>query len=204
MDSLFKLARKRNIDGLKAVRSKRHVTRNSSGSLNSSGGYMKELSCLLIGTLVVILLLPVPVFAVDISGPMGSIQDPLVSAISINPVITTAPSSVIINPRVVRTIITPQATGVLIFESVPTNASVYVDGTLKGTTPLTLRTITTGSHEVSFRLAGYQNYTTKVTVTAGTVATVSGTLSPVITETVTRTVSPSVSVTSRSRSPRER
>ena len=125
---------------------------------------------------------------------------------SINPVITTTPPSVIINPRVVvRTIITPQATGVLILESVPTNASVYVDGALKGTTPLTLRTITTGSHEVSFRLAGYQNYTTKVTVTAGAVATSSGTLSPIITETVTRTVSPSVSGNvPRSRSPRER
>ena len=127
---------------------------------------------------------------------MGSVPDPSISSMSINPVITTAPPSVIINPRVVRTIITPQTTGVLILESVPTNASVYIDSTLKGTTPLTLRTITTGSHEVSFRLAGYQNYTTKVTVTAGAVATVSGMLSPIITETVSRTVSPSVSVTS--------
>ena len=100
------------------------------------------------------------------------------------------------NSSVVRTIITPQTTGVLILESVPTHASVYIDIPLKGTTPLTLRTITTGSHEVSFRLAGYQNYTTKVTVTAGAVATVSGTLSPTITETVSRTVSPSVSVKS--------
>jgi hypothetical protein len=157
---------------------------------------MKELSCLLFGILVVLLLLPVPVFAGDISGPMGSIHDPSVSAMSINPVITTAPPSVIINPRVVRTIITPQTTGALILESVPTNASVYVDSTLKGTTPLTLRTITTGSHEVSFRLAGYQNYSTKVTVTAGSIATVSGMLSPIITETITRTVSPSVSGTS--------
>ena len=157
---------------------------------------MKELSGLLIGSLILLLLLPVPVFAGEITGPMGSVPDPSISSMSINPVITTAPPSVIINPRVVRTIITPQTTGVLILESVPTNASVYVDSTLKGTTPLTLRTIPTGSHEVSFRLAGYQNYTTKVTVTAGAVATVSGMLSPIITETVSRTVSPSVSVTS--------
>jgi len=157
---------------------------------------MKEPSGLLIGALILLLLLPVPVFAGDFTGPMGSVPDPSISSMSINPVITTSPPSVIINPRVVRTIITPQTTGVLILESVPNNASVYVDNTLKGTTPLTLRTITTGSHEVSFRLAGYQNYTTKVTVTAGAVATVSGMLSPIITETVTRTVSPSVSVTS--------
>ena len=81
-----------------------------------------------------------------------SYPDPSVCALSINPVITPAPTSVIINPRIVRTIITPQATGVVIFESVPTNASVYIDGTLKGTTPLTLRTITTGSHEVVFQV----------------------------------------------------
>ena len=159
---------------------------------------MKALSGLLIGTLVLLLLLPVQVIAGDASGPPGTIQDPSIRAIYINPVITTAPPSVIINPRVVivRTTVTSQATGVLILESVPTNASVYVDSTLKGTTPLTLRTITTGSHEVSFRLAGYQNYTTKVTVTAGAVATLSGMLLPIVTETVSRTVSPSVSVTS--------
>ncbi len=157
---------------------------------------MKELSGLLIGTLVLLLLLPVPVFAGDISGPAGGIPDPQISALSINPVITTAPPSVIINPRVVvRTIVTPQTTGVLILESVPTNTSVYVDGSLKGTTPLTLRAITTGVHEVAFTLAGYQNYTTKVTVSVGAVATSAVTLSSVITETVTRTVSPSVSGT---------
>ena len=157
---------------------------------------MKELSGLLIGTLVLLLLLPVPVFAGDISGPAGGIPDPQISALSINPVITTAPPSVIINPRVVvRTIVTPQTTGVLILESVPTNASVYVDGSLKGTTPLTLRAITTGVHEVAFTLAGYQNYTTKVTVSVGAVATSAVTLSPSITETVTRTVFPSVSGT---------
>jgi Zn-dependent protease len=159
---------------------------------------MKAVSGLLIGTLVLLFLLPVPVIAGDASGTTGTIQDPSIWAIYINPVITTAPPSVIINPRVVivRTTVTPQATGVLILESVPTNASVYVDSTLKGTTPLTLRTITTGSHEVSFRSAGYQDYTTKVTVTAGAVATLSGMLSPIITETVPRTVSPSVSGTS--------
>ena len=157
---------------------------------------MKKPSGLLICSLILLLFLPVPVLSGEITGPKGSVPDPSISSMLINPAITTAPPSVIINPRVVRTIITPQTTGVLILESVPTHASVYIDSTLKGTTPLTLRTITTGSHEVSFRLAGYQNYTTKVTVTAGAVATVSGMLSPIITETVSRTVSPSVSVTS--------
>ena len=162
---------------------------------HSSGEYMKELKGLLIGIVLLLLLLPVPVFAGDIPGPAGGISDPRINALSINPVITTAPPPVIINPRVVRTIITPQVTGVLVLESVPTHASVYIDGTLKGTTPLTLRTIATGIHEVTFSLSGYQNYTTKVTVTASAAATSYATLSPVITDTVTRTVSPSVSGT---------
>ena len=88
-----------------------------------------------------------------------------------------------------RTTVTPQATGVLILESVPSGASVYVDGTLRGTTPLTLRAITTGVHPISFTLTGYQNYTTKATVTAGAVATSSATLAPVITATITPLVS---------------
>jgi Zn-dependent protease len=157
---------------------------------------MKELSGLCITILIILFLLPVPAYAGDISGHAVSVPDPWISAQSVNPALTTAPPSVIINPRVVvRTTVTPQATGVLILESVPTNASVYVDGTLKGTTPLTLRATATGVHEVSYNLAGYQNYTTKVTVTAGAMATSVGTLSPVITQTITRTVSPAVSGT---------
>ena len=158
---------------------------------------MKELSGLLIGTLLLLLLLlPVPVFAGDISGPAGSVPDPCISAISIIPVVTTTPPSLVRNPTVVvRTIVTPQATGILILESVPTGASVYVDGTLKGATPLTIRTIVTGVHVVTFTMTGYGDYTTKVTVTAGAVSRSVGTLVPVTTETVTVTVSPPVSVT---------
>jgi Zn-dependent protease len=159
---------------------------------------MKELSGLLIGTLVLLLLLPVPVFAGDISGPAGSVPDPCISAISIIPVVTTTPQSLVRNPTVVvRTIVTQQANGILILESVPTGASVYVDGTLKGTTPLTIRTIVTGVHVVTFNMTGYVDYTTKVTVAAGAVARSVGTLVPVTTEAVTTTVSPSVSVTTR-------
>ncbi len=114
----------------------------------------------------------------------------MISALSAAPALTTAPPSLVRNPQlVVRTIVTPQATGVLILESVPSGASVYVDDTLRGTTPLTLRAITTGVHPISFTLTGYQNYTTKATVTAGAVATSSATLAPVITATSTPSVS---------------
>ena len=157
---------------------------------------MKEHSGLFIIILVILFLLPVPVFAGNISGPAASVPDPWISARSVNPALTTTPPSVIISPReVVRTTVIPQATGVLILESVPANASVYVDGTLKGTTPLILRATATGVHGVSFSLAGYQNYTTKITVTEGAMATLVGTLSPVITQTITQTVSTTVSGT---------
>jgi Zn-dependent protease len=196
LDRFFEHIRKRNIDALKNVRNKRHLTRNSSVPCTSSGEYMKELSCLLIGTLVLLLLLSVPVFAGDVLVPAGDVPDPSIRSLSINPETTTAPPSVIINPRVVvRTTVPPQATGVLFLESVPPNALVYIDGILKGSTPLTIRATATGVHEVSFRLAGFQNYTTKVTVTTGAVTTSSVTLSPIITQTITRTVSPAVSGT---------
>ena len=162
---------------------------------------MKEHSGLLIVTLVLLLLLPVPVFAGDISGPAGSVTDPGISALSVIPAGTTAPQSLVRNPPVVRanvtTSVTPQANGILILESVPTGALVYVDGTLKGTTPLTIRTIATGVHVVSFKMSGYVDYTTKVTITAGAVARSVGTLVPVTTETVTYTVPPPVSGTTR-------
>ena len=175
------------IDALKPARSKRHVTRYS---CVSSGESMKELSGLLIGTLVLLLFVPFPVFAGEVSGSPGGDTDPSISAVSAAPALTTAPPSLVRNPQlVVRTTVTPQATGVLILESVPSGALVYVDGTLRGITPLTLRTIATGVHPISFTLTGYLNYTTKATVTAGAVATSSATLAPVITTTITPSVS---------------
>ncbi|MFA5348320.1 MAG: PEGA domain-containing protein, partial [Methanoregula sp.] len=155
---------------------------------------MKERSALITGIVVLLLLLPVPVPARDTSGPAGSVPGPWIGALSVGPVLTTAPQSLVRNPPlVVRTNVTPQVTGILILESVPTGASVYVDGSLEGTTPLTIRTIATGVHAVSFTLAGYQDYTTKVTVSSGAVARSVGTLVPVTTVPVTSTVATSVS-----------
>jgi len=151
---------------------------------------MKELSCLLIGTLVLLLSLPVPVFAVEIPTSPCGVPDQRISALSAAPALTTAPPSLVRNPQlVVKTTVTPQAIGVLILESIPSGASVYIDGTLRGTTPLTLRAIATGVHPISFTLTGYQNYTTKATVTAGAVSRSSATLAPVITATMTPPVS---------------
>ncbi|MDD1696471.1 MAG: PEGA domain-containing protein [Methanoregula sp.] len=159
---------------------------------------MKKPSCLLIVALVLLLLIPVPVFAEsDSTGPATSVSDSYRSALSVVPAATIAPIHTLVkNPyAVVTTTITPQAGSVLMLDSVPAGASVYVDGTLKGTTPLRVSPITPGVHAVSFRMAGYVDYTTKVTVTAGAVAKEVATMVPVTQGTVTRTVTPSVSGT---------
>ena len=159
---------------------------------------MKERCCLLITALVLLVLIPAPVFAEGaVTEPVSSISDSYRSALSVVPAATIAPIHTLVkNPYVVvTTTITPQAGSILVLDSVPTGASVYVDGTLKGTTPLRVSPITPGVHAVSFRMAGYVEYTTKVTVTAGAVAKEVATMIPVTQGTVTRTVSPSVSGT---------
>jgi Zn-dependent protease len=98
--------------------------------------------------------------------------------------------------KVVTAIVTTTATqkpaGTLAAGSVPSGASVYIDGILKGTTPLTLRSVPAGVHEVTFTMAGYSDYTTKVTITAGSVTKLVGTLTPVTQVTGTGTTSPPV------------
>jgi Zn-dependent protease len=91
---------------------------------------------------------------------------------------------------VVTTTATQKPAGTLAAGSVPSGASVYIDGTLKGTTPLTLRSVPAGVHDVTFTMPGYTDYTTKVTVTAGTVAKVVGTLTPVTPGTTTAQYAP--------------
>ena len=118
---------------------------------------MKEFSCFLIVALVLLVLVPVPVFAeTDYTEPAASVSDLYISALSVVPAATIAPIHTLVkNPYVVvTTTITPQAGSILMLDSVPAGASVYVDGTLKGTTPLRVSPITPGVHAVSFKMAG--------------------------------------------------
>lgn len=55
----------------------------------------------------------------------------------------------------------PVAAAVLVVDSRPSGAEVYLDGRLQGRTPLSL-SVTPGRHEVELRLAGYRSY--RVTV----------------------------------------
>jgi hypothetical protein len=61
------------------------------------------------------------------------------------------------------------ATATIICITDPTGASIYIDGVLKQILTSGPITVTTGSHTVTFSKAGYNPYTTTVTVTANQV-----------------------------------
>lgn len=73
----------------------------------------------------------------------------------------------------------PRQTGTVDVITVPDKASVYVDGTYYGKTPLTV-TLYPGGHTVLVRLAGYNDYSTNIMVNAGQSQQISVTLSTAI------------------------
>ena len=60
--------------------------------------------------------------------------------------------------------------------SSPSGAEVYLDGVPKGTTPMTITSVTPGTHTIDLTRTGYQDYQATVTVVAGQIATVTATL----------------------------
>lgn len=73
----------------------------------------------------------------------------------------------------------PSGTGSMSVSSNPSGANILVDNTFIGISPLTARDIAAGEHMVTFRMDGYQDYSTSALVTAGTTSTVSAALLPV-------------------------
>jgi hypothetical protein len=69
--------------------------------------------------------------------------------------------------------------GSLSVSSNPAGAGVLVDNNFIGISPLTANDITAGSHLVTFKLDGYQDYSTNALVNAGATSTVSAALLPV-------------------------
>ena len=57
--------------------------------------------------------------------------------------------------------------------SVPSGASVLIDGRRKGTTPLTVNEVKVGSRSVTLSLSGYQSYRQTIVIEAGTPASLS-------------------------------
>jgi ribosomal protein S5 len=69
------------------------------------------------------------------------------------------------------------AVGNISVSSLPTGAAVLLDGITTGTTtPTIIENVTSGSHIVLLRVAGYQDYTGSVTVSDNATSTVSATL----------------------------
>jgi len=62
---------------------------------------------------------------------------------------------------------TTDSFGALQLNSVPSGASVYVDGTQQGSTPVLLRTLSTGSHTIVLKMNGYQDYSKTVSIPGG-------------------------------------
>ena len=104
-----------------------------------------------------------------------SVTRDVVSAADIEGAPTTVPATTndVIYPSPVAT------TGSLSIGSSPSGASVYVDGTYKGVTPLIVSDLSPGSHQVRLARTGYYDYTRTVSVTSGGTTPVSATLSQV-------------------------
>jgi Zn-dependent protease len=69
-------------------------------------------------------------------------------------------------PEITTTTSLPR-TGTMIIESIPSGASVYIDGSLKGTTPFTSNTITAGDHTVTLKMTGYADFPSTATIPSG-------------------------------------
>ena len=62
---------------------------------------------------------------------------------------------------------TAVSTGALAVESLPTGASVTVNGKPSGNTPLTLDDLAPGDYRVTMSMSGYRDFATTVRVVAG-------------------------------------
>jgi len=69
-------------------------------------------------------------------------------------------------------------TGTFVLSSVPSGAAVYIEGEARGTTPTTLTGVNEGSHMVTFKKAGYQDFTAEIGVHVGETIHYTATLEP--------------------------
>ena len=72
---------------------------------------------------------------------------------------------------------TAKKTGSLSVQYTPSGATVYVDGSKKGTTPCELSGLSEGSHTVKISMSGYVTATRTVSISGGVVREIAGSLS---------------------------
>ncbi len=85
-------------------------------------------------------------------------------------------------------------TGQITVGSIPGGAGVYLDNKYSGITPMVLANIAQGSHSITLRQSGYQDWISTVTVTPGSYADVSGKLTPGSSPTPTTKAAPSLMI----------
>ena len=73
---------------------------------------------------------------------------------------------------------TPSGNGGLSISSTPAGANVFLDNAFIGISPLSMTSVAAGSHVVSMKLDGYQEYSVTTPVNTGAVSTVSAALLP--------------------------
>jgi hypothetical protein len=73
--------------------------------------------------------------------------------------------------------LTPNTTGQINVCSSPEGANIYLDNAYRGLTSLTLANGPLGSHTISLKMNGYQDWRSPVNVIFGRYAKISGTLS---------------------------
>jgi hypothetical protein len=78
----------------------------------------------------------------------------------------------------VRPITPPTRHGRIVATSQPQRAKVYLDNVYKGKTPLNLDRVTAGQHRIKMVMAGYQDWSSYVSVSASRTTTVSADLVP--------------------------
>jgi GH25 family lysozyme M1 (1,4-beta-N-acetylmuramidase) len=70
-------------------------------------------------------------------------------------------------------------TGSISVSSSPSGANIYLDGSFRGLTPYTITNVPVGVHTIRLSLAGYQDWSTNVQVTAGETSYVYASLIPI-------------------------
>lgn len=93
--------------------------------------------------------------------------------------VTVTPNTVTEVSAILTSSGTPTGTGGLAISSTPAGANVFLDNVFIGISPLTMTTVAAGSHVVSIKLDGYQEYSVTTPVNTGAVSTVSAALVPV-------------------------
>lgn len=78
-------------------------------------------------------------------------------------------------------------TGSVSISSAPSDAEVYLDNVFRGLSPLTIDSVSPGTHTVLIRLSGYQDWPSQIQVTAGQTTQIAATLLPVAKPTPTQT-----------------